>query len=55
MRSKNRFKVEENNPNEIISRSLCTRCGGSGNLKTAFNGHKTCLNCFGKGYIIENL
>ena len=26
-------------------------CGGSGNFKTPENSRKTCLVCFGRGYI----
>ncbi len=29
----------------------CEKCGGSGNLKTPENSRRTCLSCFGKGYI----
>ena len=29
----------------------CSKCGGSGNFKTPENSRRTCLDCFGKGYI----
>ena len=29
----------------------CSKCGGSGNFKTQENLRRTCLVCFGKGYI----
>ena len=29
----------------------CSKCGGSGNFKTSENSRRTCLVCFGKGYI----
>tara|TARA_B100000945_G_scaffold77481_1_gene59796 strand:+ start:357 stop:524 length:168 start_codon:yes stop_codon:yes gene_type:complete len=31
----------------------CLKCGGSGNLKTPENSRRTCLSCFGRGYIIS--
>ncbi len=33
---------------------LCQKCGGSGNLKTPENSRRTCLSCFGKGFITNN-
>ena len=30
---------------------ICTKCGGSGNFKTSENSRRTCLECFGKGYL----
>ena len=30
---------------------ICLKCGGSGNFKTPENSRKTCLECFGKGFI----
>ena len=30
---------------------ICTKCAGSGNFKTPENSRKTCLECFGKGYL----
>jgi len=29
----------------------CDKCGGSGNLKTPENSRRTCLACYGKGFI----
>ena len=29
----------------------CSKCGGAGNFKTPDNSRRTCLVCFGKGYI----
>jgi len=29
----------------------CSKCAGSGNFKTPENSRRTCLECFGKGYI----
>ncbi len=34
-----------------INKIKCSKCGGSGNLKTQENSRRTCLVCFGKGYI----
>ena len=34
-------------------RILCEKCGGSGNLKTPENSRRTCLHCFGRGYIVS--
>ena len=34
-----------------IDKIKCSKCGGSGNLKTPENSRRTCLVCFGKGYI----
>ena len=33
-----------------INKIKCSKCGGSGNLKTPENSRRTCLVCFGKGY-----
>ena len=30
---------------------ICSKCAGSGNFKTSENLRRTCLECFGKGYI----
>ena len=30
---------------------VCSKCAGSGNFKTPENSRRTCLECFGKGYI----
>jgi DnaJ-class molecular chaperone len=34
-----------------IDKIKCSKCGGSGNFKTPENSRKTCLVCFGRGYI----
>ena len=34
-----------------IDKKKCSKCGGSGNFKTPENSRRTCLVCFGKGYI----
>ena len=41
------------NPNLVSNhlKILCEKCGGSGNLKTPENSRRTCLRCFGKGYM----
>ena len=31
---------------------LCDKCGGSGNLQTPENSRRTCLSCFGRGFLI---
>ena len=31
----------------------CNRCNGYGYRRTSINGAKTCLHCFGKGYILR--
>ena len=33
------------------NKDRCYKCGGSGNFKTPENSRRTCLVCFGKGYI----
>ena len=35
----------------IQNRNLCLKCGGSGNLKTPENSRRTCLSCFGRGFM----
>ena len=30
---------------------ICSKCAGSGNFKTTENSRRTCLECFGKGYV----
>ena len=30
----------------------CTKCNGYGFRRTSIDGAKTCLNCFGKGYLL---
>jgi len=34
-----------------IDKIKCSKCGGSRNFKTPENSRKTCLVCFGRGYI----
>ena len=34
-----------------INKIKCHKCGGAGNFKTPENSRRTCLVCFGKGYI----
>ena len=34
-----------------IDKIKCSKSGGSGNFKTPENSRKTCLVCFGRGYI----
>tara|TARA_B100000900_G_scaffold342195_1_gene305513 strand:- start:2090 stop:2257 length:168 start_codon:yes stop_codon:yes gene_type:complete len=39
--------------NEFSSlKVICSKCCGSGNFKTSENLRRTCLECFGKGFII---
>ena len=35
----------------LIDKIKCSKCGGAGNFKTPENSRRTCLVCFGKGYI----
>jgi len=35
----------------FTSKIKCSKCGGAGNFKTPENSRRTCLICFGKGYI----
>jgi|TARA_B100001094_G_scaffold54705_1_gene50265 DnaJ-class molecular chaperone len=30
---------------------ICSKCAGAGNFKTPENLRRTCLECFGKGFI----
>ena len=30
---------------------ICSKCVGAGNFKTPENSRRTCLECFGKGFI----
>ena len=34
-----------------IDKIKCSKCGGAGNFKTPENSRRTCLVCFGKGYM----
>ena len=40
-------------PHDVISidKIKCSKCAGAGNFKTPENSRRTCLVCFGKGYI----
>ena len=31
----------------------CPKCNGHGYKRTSIDGAKTCLNCFGKGFIVN--
>ena len=31
---------------------FCDKCGGSGNLQTPENSRRTCLSCYGRGFLI---
>ena len=35
----------------LIDKIVCTKCGGAGNFKTPENSRRTCLVCYGRGYI----
>ena len=35
----------------LIDKIKCSKCGGAGNFKTHENSRRTCLVCFGRGYI----
>ena len=32
----------------------CNKCNGYGYRRTSIDGAKTCLNCFGRGYVLNN-
>ena len=50
--SKTAFKVDLITEDSISClKVICSKCAGSGNFKTPENSRKTCLDCFGKGYI----
>ena len=34
-----------------IDKIKCSKCGGEGNFKTPENSRRTCLVCYGRGYI----
>ena len=36
---------------KIAFKVICSKCAGSGNFKTPENSRRTCLECFGKGYV----
>ena len=33
----------------------CIKCNGHGYRRISIDGAKTCLNCFGRGYVINDL
>ena len=45
--------LKEITSDEEVSSNIvkCSKCGGSGNFKTPENSRRTCLVCFGKGYV----
>ena len=50
--SKIAFKANILTKNSIhCFKVICSKCAGSGNFKTPENSRKTCLECFGKGFI----
>ncbi len=50
---KSKISLEEIITDDLISSNKvkCSKCGGSGNFKTPENSRRTCLVCFGKGYL----
>ena len=50
--SKIAFKANILTKNSIpFFKVICSKCAGSGNFKTSENSRRTCLECFGKGFI----
>ena len=50
--SKIAFKANILTKNSIpCFKVICSKCAGSGNFKTPENSRRTCLECFGKGFI----
>jgi len=45
------FKEIISEDSASIDKVSCSKCGGSGNFKTQENFRRTCLECFGKGYL----
>ena len=37
------------------TKTNCTKCNGIGYLRTSLNEAKTCLSCYGKGFLIEEI
>ena len=37
------------------TKSNCFKCNGVGYLRTSLNEARTCLNCYGKGFTIEEI
>ena len=48
-----KFALKEiiSNNSISINKIKCFKCGGSGNFKTPENSRRTCLVCYGRGYI----
>ena len=36
-------------------RKGCTKCNGYGYRRTSLDGAKTCLECYGKGFLIKSV
>ncbi|ABM72013.1 Conserved hypothetical protein [Prochlorococcus marinus str. MIT 9515] len=50
--SKITYKANIINETSISSfKVICSKCAGSGNFKTSENVRRTCLECYGKGFI----
>ena len=50
--SKIAFKTDIFSENSISClKVICSKCVGSGSFKTPENSRRTCLECFGKGYV----
>ena len=37
------------------TRKTCNKCNGYGYRRISIDGAKTCLNCFGKGFILKEV
>ena len=37
------------------TKTNCIKCNGVGYLRTSLDGAKTCLCCYGKGFLIEKI
>tara|TARA_B100001769_G_scaffold101865_1_gene78865 strand:+ start:81 stop:248 length:168 start_codon:yes stop_codon:yes gene_type:complete len=50
--SKISLKAKSLSENSITCfKVICSKCAGTGNYKTPEYSRRTCLECFGKGYI----
>ena len=50
--SKIAYKADILTENQISCfKVICSKCAGSGNFKISENSRRTCLECFGKGFI----
>ena len=38
-----------------VSKTICLKCNGVGFLRTSLDEARTCLCCYGKGFIIEEI